>query len=165
MSQQEKIAVATYVMSLRSEWPSDAEPIFIPRPPQSIFSGKDTLLASALRGHKIYMEACQTCHGDRGLGNGPSAEGLVDSAEQPISPANLQKQTIKSGRTPSDVYKAISTGLDGTPMPGFGDAFTDAQKWDLVAFVFYLRGVGLKTYSEDLLVSTADGKAAKEAKK
>ena len=161
MSQQEKLAVATYIVSLRPDWAqSQGEPLFIPRPPTSIFSTKETLLASAQRGHKTFLEACQTCHGDKGLGNGPSAEGLTDAEEHPIVPANLQKKWIKSGRTPSDVFKALSTGLDGTPMPGFADAFTEAQRWDLVAFVFYLRGVGAKEYSEELLASAASPAAS-----
>lgn len=152
MSEREKLAVATYVMSLRPDWAqSQGDPIFIPRPPKGIFESKETLLVSAARGKKIYAEVCLTCHGSMGLGDGPGSEGLVDGEEQPLKPANFQKKWIKSGRTPSDVYKAITTGLDGTPMPGFAEAYNDAQRWDLAAYVFYLRGVGAKTYAADLL--------------
>lgn len=165
MSSQEKLAVATYIVSLR-DWKENAgDPIFIPRPPMNIFGAKATLLASATRGYKTYLEACQTCHGDQGQGNGPSVEGLMDSDDRPIVPANLQKRYIKSGRTPSDIYKAISTGLDGTPMPGFGDAFTDAEKWDLVAFVFYLRGVGSGVYTDELFKQTASPTSGKDKSK
>lgn len=152
MSTQEKLAVASYIMGLRADWSQlQGEALFIPQAPSAIFAKKDTLLASAARGHKTYMQACQTCHGDQGLGDGPGAEGLVDAEDQAIKPANLQYKNIKSGRSARDAYKAISTGLDGTPMPGFAEAFTEAQRWDLVAFVFYLRGVGNGSYDAALL--------------
>jgi cytochrome c oxidase cbb3-type subunit 2 len=42
---------------------------------------------------------------------------------------------MKSGPAPQDIYKALSTGLDGTPMPSYGDSLNAEQRWDLVHYV------------------------------
>jgi len=40
---------------------------------------------------------------------------------------------------PEDIYRALVTGRDGTPMPSFLDATTEAERWALVAYVLSLR--------------------------
>ncbi len=151
VSDSEKMAIITFIRSLRPDF-KEARPeklvITIPEPPQAIFSNKAALIAAAKKGKVHFTSACVSCHGDTGIGNGPSAETLVDSYEQPIKPANLTKPFIKSGKTAKDVFKAITTGLDGSPMPAFQDIFDEAKRWELVAYVFYLRGQASGIYSE-----------------
>ncbi len=157
LAEQEKLGLALYIKSLRPDWAaSEGRSITIPLPPEEIFKSKVTLLTSAYRGEKLFKEACLSCHGDNGLGDGASAVGLTDGEGQPIKPANLTKAFIKGGRSASDVFRTISTGLDGSPMPAFLDAYTEAQRWDLVAYVFYLRGKGQGIYGpKDLLLEKA----------
>lgn len=151
LSQTEKYALAEYIRSLRGDWNDLVGRSYsIPDVPPEIFAKKETLLASAARGHKLFLEGCQTCHGDRGLGDGPGAQGLTDGEEQPIRPANLTKPFFKSGRRIKDIYKILSTGLDGTPMPSFADVFTEDQRWDIVAYVVLRRGQGAGLYPENL---------------
>ncbi len=151
MPEAEKYALAEYIRSLRPDW-NDlvGRAASIPDAPSEIFGKKETLLASAQRGYKNFMEACQTCHGDRGLGDGAGAEGLTDGENQPIRPANLTKAFFKSGRRTKDIFKILTTGLDGTPMPSFADVFTEAQRWDIVAYVMVRRGQGAGIYPADL---------------
>jgi cytochrome c oxidase cbb3-type subunit I/II len=150
MSQTEKFALVTYIQSLRPDWKqSVGSPYHIPSPPTEIFAKKTPFLEAAAQGQKIFAEACVTCHGNNGQGDGPGAEGLVDADNNPIKPATLTAAWIKSGRSAKDVFKAITTGLDGSPMPSFGDVYTEAERWQLTAFVFYLRGKGQGVYAPD----------------
>lgn len=151
VSDSEKLAIVSYIRSLRPEF-KETKPerlaITIPEPPKEIFSNKQSLLAAAKKGKINFTSSCVTCHGESGIGNGPSADTLVDSNEQPIRPANLTKNFIKSGTTAKDLFKALSTGLDGSPMPAFQDIFNETKRWELVAYIFYLRGQANGIYTE-----------------
>ena len=151
LSSQEKLSLVAYIRSLRpefSETKSDQQSLAIPAPPNSIFSKKLNLLSAAKRGKLIFAKGCLNCHGASGKGDGPSAEGLTDSYDQPIRPANLNMPELKSGKTARDLFKVMSTGLDGSPMPSYTEVFTEAQRWDVVAFIFYLRGKTAGIYTE-----------------
>ncbi|MBM4317205.1 MAG: c-type cytochrome [Deltaproteobacteria bacterium] len=151
VSEQERLAIVMYVRSLRPDFKetlADQIPLNIPRPPKDIFSNKTGLLGAAKKGRAHYVKACILCHGEKGMGNGPSAAELTDADNQPIKPANLRLPYIKSGKTPQDLFKAITVGLDGSPMPGFETLFSEAQRWELVAYVYYLRGVEAGIYNE-----------------
>jgi cytochrome c oxidase cbb3-type subunit 2 len=151
MPANEKLALVSYIQSLRADWAElQGRSIALPDPPEEIFRKKATLLASAMRGRQLFMDACQTCHGDRGLGDGPGAEGLIDGEERIIRPADFTRPFLKSGARVKDIYKVVSTGLDGTPMPSFAETYTEAQRWDLVAFVLVRRGQGAGLYPADL---------------
>ena len=151
LPESEKLALITYIRSLRPDFQEtlkDQRSVALPSPPAEKFGSKQTLLASAAAGRKLYEQACLTCHGDKGLGDGPSIEGLMDGEEQPIKPANLSARQIKGGKTARDIFRAITTGLDGTPMPSFQEIFDEPSRWDLVAYVFYLRGRAAGIYTE-----------------
>lgn len=152
---QEKLAIVTYVRSLRPEFASTlSEQVSadLPPPPKDLFLKKADLLTAAKRGKVVYQTGCFSCHGPEGRGDGPAAEELTDSENQPIRPANLRKRFVKSGKTARDVFRALSVGLDGSPMPAYESSFNAAQRWDLVAYIFYLRGVEAGIYGEqDLL--------------
>jgi cytochrome c oxidase cbb3-type subunit 2 len=38
----------------------------------------------------------------------------------------------------ADVYRALTTGLDGTPMPSFADSMTDEERWAIAYHVLAL---------------------------
>ncbi len=151
LPESEKLALVAYIRSLRPEFREAKieDQINISNPPKEIFATKAGLLAAAAIGKVHYAKACTACHGEQGKGDGPSAAELVDSYEQPIRPANLRLPYSKSGRSPQDVYRAISTGLDGSPMPGFESLFNEKQRWELVAYVYYLRGQEAGIYSTE----------------
>lgn len=99
------------------------------------------LAALANHGKELYMSSqCWKCHGELGLGNGPSAADLKDSWDQPIVATDLTyKWVFKNGHTPEDVYRTMSAGLNGTPMPSYYDSFTnDTDRWALVSYVLSL---------------------------
>ena len=152
VSEEEKIALALYIRSLRPEFKetkSDQNPISIPTPPPELFAKKAGLIAAAKKGKVHYQKACVNCHGETGMGDGPSAPELTDSDERPIRPANLRLPYVKGGKTPRDVYRGISTGLDGSPMPSFESLFKEQERWELVAYIYYLRGLEAGIYTEE----------------
>ena len=87
-------------------------------------------------GKAKYEEAgCAQCHGPNGKGDGPSAKGLKDDWGNPISPSNLTLKPFKSGPNPEDLYRTLSTGLNGTPMPSYAAAFSPNDRWALVSYI------------------------------
>ena len=71
---------------------------------------------------------CWTCHGLNGSGRGPSAGSLRDEAGLPIRPTDFRHAPLKGGRRPEDVMRALLTGLNGTPMPSYGEAMLFARE-------------------------------------
>ena len=78
-------------------------------------------------GKVVYaLAGCGMCHGRTGAGDGPSAEAMTDDVGRPIRPYNFTRaRAFKGGDSPGDIYRTFSTGIGGTPMPGYGeDALT-----------------------------------------
>ena len=79
---------------------------------------------------------CIRCHGENGRGNGSNALTLKDDWGHYIRPANLSKYWMfKNGYQTKDIYKTITTGLAGTPMPNFIDSATNEERWHLANYV------------------------------
>jgi mono/diheme cytochrome c family protein len=131
LSKDQRMAVVQYIktFSPRFATESPAQPITVPpAPPRS-----DALLE---QGKRLYGDAeCGKCHGERGIGNGPSAEGQKDDWGWPTWPSDLTWRPLKRGSSPDEIYLTIATGLTGTPMPSYGDALESQELW---ALVYYL---------------------------
>ncbi len=92
------------------------------------------------RGKALYAAAkCGTCHGPDGKGDGPEAPGLLDDWRFPVAPPDLTRgpELFKRGSAPADVYRVLTTGVPGTPMPSM-DAWPEADRWDLAYHVVSL---------------------------
>jgi mono/diheme cytochrome c family protein len=112
-----------------------------PGTPLTIPPEPPTSAESIQRGAELFQKMnCWSCHGKEGRGNGPSALTLTDSRGYPIVPFDLTSGShFKCGQTDRDLFKDLTTGLDGTPMPSFADALKPDQIWDLVHYVQTLR--------------------------
>ena len=109
-----------------------ADPIKIPDPPPLT----PELLAT---GKKFFKEAeCFKCHGTEGRGDGPSSVGMKDDWGQPVRPFDFTTGKPKGGSSLKDYYRDMMTGLQGTPMPDFGDIFEPDQAWGVVYYVYSL---------------------------
>ena len=76
------------------------------------------------------------CHGTWGRGDGPSSHNMVDDWGYPILVADLtQAKLLRGGHSDRELYRALSTGIGGTPMPGYGDALRPAEIWDIVNYL------------------------------
>lgn len=108
------------------------QPLYIGTPPAP---SKDLIA----HGKDIWQKAkCWECHGMTGKGDGEKAAGLKDDFGFPIIPADLTSGQFKSGPHVQDMYRTISTGLSGTPMPSFRDSFTEQDRWALAYYVLSL---------------------------
>jgi DMSO reductase family type II enzyme heme b subunit len=87
---------------------------------------------------------CWKCHGQEGRGDGQSAPTQTDDDGFPIRPADLTEPWLfNGGGTVEDIYRRLRTGMDGTPMPTFGDLIaadfmTDDQLWSVAHYVHSL---------------------------
>jgi caa(3)-type oxidase subunit IV len=87
------------------------------------------LLAKA---QPIYAQQCATCHGPGGKGDGPAAAALTPK------PRNFTSaEGWKNGRTVAQIFKTLTEGLPGTPMPPFSGMSAE----DRFALVHYVRSL------------------------
>lgn len=111
-------SVAAYLETFSPRFAAEPESqrSTIVTPPEPPISNATELEA----GRMLYMAfRCWECHGITGKADGPN-NPLYDDWKRVISPANFTRGKYKSGPQRSDLYRTISTGLDGTPMPTFG---------------------------------------------
>ncbi|MBI3811611.1 MAG: c-type cytochrome [Nitrospirae bacterium] len=98
---------------------------------------------SIKKGKDVFMNKgkCVECHGAEGRGDGNKTQ--KDEWGFPIFPADLHKcWNFRGNRedpyNPKNVFREVSTGLNGTPMPSFADVLTPDQRWDVANFVISL---------------------------
>ena len=93
----------------------------------------------AARGGASYARHCAGCHGDTGDGRGPAA-AFLDPRPRDLRGGQFKFKTTAEGLPPldSDLFATITIGAPGTSMPGWAD-LTEAERWDLVAFLGSLR--------------------------
>ena len=136
LSEQERRDVVAYLKSFSSFFAgTQAKAVAIGKEPgggdQAIVDGKATFTK---------LE-CAKCHGANGRGDGKSAPTLKDDWGHPIHAADLTENwRFRGGSDVQAIYTRLRTGLDGTPMPSFGDAIdqkliTDEQLWHVAAYV------------------------------
>ncbi len=95
------------------------------------------LTESVRRGETLYVDAqCPLCHGATGAGDGANAASLMDAFGNPILPRDFRdRQQFKRSVTRRDNALMIAIGNNGNSMPGFAEAFSPEQIWDLAAYV------------------------------
>jgi len=111
------------------------QPISLPSAPRST---KESIEL----GKKLFVDnGCVKCHGALGRGDGPSAPTLKDDWGNAIRAADLaQDWTFRGGPSREDIFRTLSTGLNGTPMPSFVDALKPEQRWAIADFIESLSG-------------------------
>src|SRR4029079_16967441 len=112
---QEVSELANFVTTFSPDFSNPekaAKPVSLPSAPRS---SKESIE----QGKKLYEETgCAKCHGNLGRGDGPSAPTLADDWGHPIRPADLtQSWTFRGGGSREDIFRSMTTGLNGTPMP------------------------------------------------
>ena len=100
----------------------------------------DALVA---RGAEVYTaNECAKCHGTAGRGDGPSWDEQFDDWAVPIDPADFTSPSrFRGGDSAAAIFRTISTGVSGTPMPAFADTIPAEDRWALTWY--------LKSLSED----------------
>jgi mono/diheme cytochrome c family protein len=141
LTPQQRADLVAYIKTFSPRWHSEKS-----GPPLNIPAETPLTIDSVLHGRELFQKLeCWKCHGPAGHGDGPSANTLTDSKDNPIRPYNFSTGSrFKCGVTNSDIYRIFMTGVDGTPMPSFADSIQPNEAWDLVHFLRTLQ-VGLHT--------------------
>jgi hypothetical protein len=95
---------------------------------------------------------------------------MLPGAEEPITvrSADLTAGMFHGGSQPEDIYRRIFAGINGTPMPGFGQSLASQPDtiWDLVNFVQYISSTRRRDVVEHMPVlkrPATDSAAATDA--
>ena len=85
------------------------------------------------KGAATYQQLCASCHGPRGAGDGPAGQALEPK------PAKHGDGNYMNGLSNEHLFRVIKEGgaaVGKSPaMAPWGGALSDAQIWDVVAFV------------------------------
>lgn len=122
------------VEELLATWKSSSEQIVMPASPMPPMTDETVAL-----GHQLFLQqACNKCHGQ--FGRGGSMEKVdvgMDAWGNPAAAADLSSGMFHGGGRPIDIYRRISSGINGTPMPAFEKVFQENPDaiWHLVHFI------------------------------
>jgi mono/diheme cytochrome c family protein len=135
LTRQDRVDLVAYIKGFSARFKEEK-----PVPPVVIPPEPPTSPESVKRGGELFQSMnCWLCHGKEGRGNGPSASSLTDSKGNPITPFDLSSgMRFKCGDTDQGLFRDLTTGIDGTPMPSFSDALKPDQIWDIVHYIHTL---------------------------
>ncbi len=87
-------------------------------------------------GKSVYAQNCAVCHGVKGDGKGEAAAFLVPRPRNFVK-ANFKLRSTPPGHLPTDVdlFRAVSMGLPGTPMPPWRVNLSDDDRWAVVEYI------------------------------
>ncbi|MEX2152347.1 MAG: cytochrome c/FTR1 family iron permease [Gemmatimonadaceae bacterium] len=84
-------------------------------------------------GRQLYEKNCASCHGIAGLG-----DGVAGRAMNPKPPA-VGDATAMRDVSPATMFRILSVGIGGTPMPAYAGDLTPEQRWNIVSYLMSLR--------------------------
>lgn len=132
------------VQEVQTAWDRSAEQVVRPltvmpaMTPETIELGRQAFLS----------EGCSKCHGPDARGKTQDNVG-TDVWGQPTNAADITSGMLHGGQRPIDIYRRISSGINGTPMPSFRAVFDPEGKdpamaknpdtmWHMVHFVLHV---------------------------
>jgi cytochrome c oxidase cbb3-type subunit 2 len=159
----DRLAVIQYIkyeLAVDRADPSKPYRFFVEEPPSApLYIGKPPAPSQTLldRGKQVWETAkCWECHGKTGKGDGEKAPGLKDDLGFPIMPADLTSGQFKSGPAVEDIFRTMTTGLSGTPMPSYRDSLPEEDRWALSYYVLALSAYKDPLTLEPLNIPDAD---------
>lgn len=138
---EELEAVIAYVKSFSRRWKkveNYAPAVKLAEPPEWL-KGADAMKKHAEEGRKLFAVNCAACHGEKADGKGAAAVSLKDIWGAPAAPSDLRQPHLRCGDAPEDLFRVLATGLNGTPMASFEAMLSEAQRWDIIAYIFSIR--------------------------
>lgn len=157
-----------YVLAVDRSDPAKPYAFFAEEPPgQPLYIGKPPAPTKDIVAHgkDVWENAkCWECHGKTGKGDGEKAAGLKDDTNFPIRPADLTSGQFKSGAMVEDIFRTISTGLSGTPMPSFRDALPEPDRWALAYYILSLSSFKDPLTAQPLAIPAAEREALNDPK-
>lgn len=125
------------VKNLLGQWKESSDKVVEPATPMPPITPETIAAGKAI----FEKRECFKCHGRDGRGGlaggievGNDAWGRKDPA------ADLTSGMLHGGQMPLDIYRRISSGINGTPMPAFKEALASEPEtiWDLTHYVLSL---------------------------
>ena len=88
------------------------------------------------QGKAVYAQNCLACHGEKGDGNGPAAAFLLPKPRNFVE-AKYRLRSTPTGQLPTDVdlFRAVSLGMPGTPMPPWKHSLSENDRWAVVEYI------------------------------
>jgi mono/diheme cytochrome c family protein len=131
----ELLADYAVVDTITSRWEQAQADEIHPLTPQPRFTAEHIAA-----GREAFLSrGCSKCHGEdgRGMTEENLKASLRDEWGNPTRAADLTSGMLRGGQQPLDIYRRIYGGINGTPMPGFGNQLSSEPEtiWNLVAYV------------------------------
>ena len=145
LSEAERRALVAYVKTFSTAFKGgNLKPIAIPAAPKESPALLD-------EGRQLFKDAgCIECHGKTGRGDGPSAPTLKDDWGNQIVPYDFTiPGRMKGGYTPSDLFKTLTVGVGGTPMPSYSEALNEEQRWAVAYYALSLSKASKNPLNEE----------------
>lgn len=103
-------------------------------------------------GKTVYEQNCLACHGAKGDGKGDAAAFLLPKPRNFVQ-ANYRLRSTPIGHLPTDadLFRSVSIGMAGTPMPPWRIHLSDKDRWAVVDYI--------KTFSPRFADSNEDRSA------
>ncbi|NQV98205.1 MAG: cbb3-type cytochrome c oxidase subunit II [Rhodospirillales bacterium] len=163
LSEKDRLSVIQYIKYVLAADRSDPKNpylYFIEEPPKPpVYIGQPPAPSESLvaRGGEVWLQAkCWECHGEKGRGDGTKAVGLMNDFGYPIPPANLTTGQFKSGPLVQDIFRTVTNGLRGTPMPSYAKPIAEADRWALAYYILSLSAYTDPLTGEKLNISAED---------
>jgi cytochrome c oxidase cbb3-type subunit I/II len=159
----DRLAVIQYIkyeLAVDRADPSKPYAFFTEEPPgPPLYIGKPLAPTQAMldRAKQVWENAkCWECHGKTGKGDGEKAAGLKDDLGFASVPADLTNGQFKSGSAVEDIFRTMTTGLSGTPMPSYRDSLPEEDRWALSYYVLALSAYKDPLTLQPLTMTEAD---------
>ena len=110
------------------------------------------------RGHVLYTANCSSCHGVAGHGDGVAAKSLGTPVPVPAIGSVRKTPTL----TPTLAYNVVTVGIRETPMLSFSK-LSPQDRWDIVNYVYTLRGQAMVLPVAQADATAAPGSAAAQS--
>jgi mono/diheme cytochrome c family protein len=119
---------ATFLLSPTASGQAKAKPWPVPDKDKALKStAKLTDAAVIANGKELWAKHCKSCHGAKGLGDGPKGSSLK------TFPGDFTTAEFKAG-TDGELYYRMNKGRD--EMPAYEKKLPDANdRWSLVAYM------------------------------
>lgn len=148
----DEASFAAYASQVDERWKQVEHSAVMPRTPAPPYNQETIEL-----GRKTFLaKGCKSCHGEDGKGQrswlsaafiarqeslpeGQREKINYDAWGQVAPAADLTAGMLHGGRRPIDIYRRIYSGINGTPMPGFGQSLEASGEVELIwPMVYYV---------------------------